>query len=298
MTALDPRIRALVDAARADEPTVADWARVRAALAVRLGAPLPGNAPNRLPARPTTLPDGPPAPAPVAIARGVAAKLLSTAALLGAIGVLGSVFQQQVSAPAVPLARPGIEARAQALVARVVAPAAVPSEVHAEPTADPGPPQPPSPPAPPPPQRPGHATGTMRAPPGAAPGSAPTPPGTITLQEPPDAAVASSVTPPPTLALPAPLARGSLVEETALLRRAQTSLGTGDAAGALARLDELGARYPAGLLREERLAARIGALCAAGREGEARREAERFLLEAPLSIHAARVRASCGRPAR
>jgi len=83
------------------------------------------------------------------------------------------------------------------------------------------------------------------------------------------------------------------VEETKLLREAQTSLGAGDAAAALARLDELGTRHPDGLLREERLAARIVALCAAGRIAEARREAERFLAEAPLSIHAARVRASC-----
>jgi hypothetical protein len=92
---------------------------------------------------------------------------------------------------------------------------------------------------------------------------------------------------------PPPPSASTLLEETDLLRRAQTSLQAGDAAAALARLDELGARHPDGLLREERLAARVVALCAAGRAGDARREAERFLLEAPLSIHAARVRASC-----
>jgi hypothetical protein len=49
------------------------------------------------------------------------------------------------------------------------------------------------------------------------------------------------------------------------------------------------------VLREERLAAHIEALCAAGRDAEAKREAERFLQELPRSIHAATVRTSCAR---
>ena len=83
------------------------------------------------------------------------------------------------------------------------------------------------------------------------------------------------------------------MEETDLLRKAQTALAAGDAAAALAQLDALGARHPDGQLREERLAARVAALCAMGRDVDARRVAERLLTAAPLSIHAARVRASC-----
>jgi hypothetical protein len=41
------------------------------------------------------------------------------------------------------------------------------------------------------------------------------------------------------------------------------------------------------------MAARVLALCAAGRAPEARAEAERLLGEAPSSVHAGRVRASC-----
>jgi hypothetical protein len=122
-------------------------------------------------------------------------------------------------------------------------------------------------------------------------------------------APAPSPTPPPmdspsildvtqSVAQPAsPRSASTLREEADLLRRAQASLNEGDAATALARLDELGIRHPDGMLREERLASRVVALCAAGRASEARREAERFLAESPLSIHAGRVRASCAFPA-
>jgi hypothetical protein len=70
-------------------------------------------------------------------------------------------------------------------------------------------------------------------------------------------------------------------------------MAAGDAAAALARLEELGTRHPDGVLREERMAARVAALCAAGRTDEAQREAQRFLAETPRSIHTAKVAASC-----
>jgi hypothetical protein len=79
----------------------------------------------------------------------------------------------------------------------------------------------------------------------------------------------------------------------ALLREAQDAVRDGDPSAALDRLDDLGARFPEGQLREERMAARVLALCAAGRAPEARAEAERLLGEAPGSVHAGRVRASC-----
>jgi hypothetical protein len=70
-------------------------------------------------------------------------------------------------------------------------------------------------------------------------------------------------------------------------------MASGDPSAALSTLDRLGASHADGVLREERLAARIVALCAAGRVDDARREAARFLADSPASIHAARVRASC-----
>ncbi|HVY47597.1 MAG TPA: hypothetical protein VHB21_17025 [Minicystis sp.] len=77
------------------------------------------------------------------------------------------------------------------------------------------------------------------------------------------------------------------------MRDAERALAAGDAHGSLAKLDELSSRFEHGVLREERLAARVLALCAAGDQARARVEAERFLRAAPDSPHAARVRASC-----
>lgn len=85
----------------------------------------------------------------------------------------------------------------------------------------------------------------------------------------------------------------ALDEEVALLRSAQQALKRGDAATALAELDALGARHPDGVLREERLTARVLALCAAGRVDEARDAGRLFLAEMPTSVQADRVRASC-----
>jgi hypothetical protein len=90
-----------------------------------------------------------------------------------------------------------------------------------------------------------------------------------------------------------PIGTVSLGEETALLGEAQRSLKQGNGARAVAVLDELAARHPAGVLREERLAARVFGLCAAGRVEEAREAGQRFLAEMPGSVQADRVRASC-----
>ncbi|WP_437853841.1 hypothetical protein [Sorangium sp. So ce363] len=90
-----------------------------------------------------------------------------------------------------------------------------------------------------------------------------------------------------------PARPSTLAAEMALLREAQDAVRDGDPSAALDRLDDLGARFPEGQLREERMAARVLALCAAGQAREARAEAERLLGEAPGSVHAGRVRASC-----
>ena len=258
----DPRIRALVDAARAAHPTAADRARVRAALAARLVLPAPhgGAAPS------------PPA-APLAASVGM--KLLAAGALIGAAGFgSGLLVGLRVStrSAAGDLARHGIEVHAL-------------ERAHgAEHRTEGAPPAPPAP-----------ALAAERAPLAARSPDAlalPRRPAT----SPPSVPLAVEPPPPATAAAAEPTSpeASSLLEETELLRAAQTSLGAGDARAALARLDDLGARHADGILREERLAAHIVALCAVGRDQDARREAARFLAEAPLSIHAARVRGSCG----
>ena len=85
----------------------------------------------------------------------------------------------------------------------------------------------------------------------------------------------------------------ALNQELMFLSRAQASLSAGDAARALALLDEHATTYPNGALREERMAARVFALCALGKQEEARAEAQQFVSMAPRSPLAARVRGAC-----
>ncbi len=99
--------------------------------------------------------------------------------------------------------------------------------------------------------------------------------------------------PPAASAASSPPGATSLDQELSSLHEAQRALKRGDGADALARLDALGERYPDGVLREERLAARVLGLCAAGRRDEARDAGRRFVAENPGSVQVARVRASC-----
>jgi len=85
----------------------------------------------------------------------------------------------------------------------------------------------------------------------------------------------------------------ALSQELMLLSRAQAALSSGEAARALALLDEHATTYPNGALHEERKAARVFALCALGRQEEARGEAQQFVSMAPRSPLAARVRGAC-----
>jgi hypothetical protein len=94
---------------------------------------------------------------------------------------------------------------------------------------------------------------------------------------------------------PAPLA-DNLADELALLRAAHAALERGDAAAALAFLDQHEERFARGILTQERIATRALALCAAGRTSEARSAARGLLRLAPRSPHLARLRASCAWP--
>jgi hypothetical protein len=81
--------------------------------------------------------------------------------------------------------------------------------------------------------------------------------------------------------------------ELALVALTHSALRSGDADGALHRIDEFAAAFPHGALRIEVSSLRVRALCAAGRTDAARTEAERCLAEAPHSPYAQQVRDSC-----
>jgi hypothetical protein len=88
-------------------------------------------------------------------------------------------------------------------------------------------------------------------------------------------------------------AEDGLREETAALRLAQQALREKDPEQALQLLDEQDRRFQTGLLPQERAAARIMALCQAGRVEEARTQASRFERQWPRSPLLGRVRSAC-----
>ena len=99
--------------------------------------------------------------------------------------------------------------------------------------------------------------------------------------------------PAPTDRSPAVGADDGLRAETEALRLAQQALRKGRPEQALRLLDEQDLRFREGLLLQERAAARILALCQAGRVEEARRQAIRFERAWPRSALLGRVRAAC-----
>jgi hypothetical protein len=111
----------------------------------------------------------------------------------------------------------------------------------------------------------------------------------------------ASAAPPPPLPPPAPArsshpAASDLEAEMAMLATAQAAIQRGDYATALAKLDEHQRTFPNGVLGEERTAARVVALCGAGRQAEARSLGAAFLARHPSSPLAPRVRSSCAAP--
>lgn len=92
---------------------------------------------------------------------------------------------------------------------------------------------------------------------------------------------------------PAKPTASSIAAETELLQQAQSELASGDPQKALELLDQHGSKHATGALREERQAARVLALCRAGRADDARAEARRFAAEFPRSPHRARVMSAC-----
>jgi hypothetical protein len=85
----------------------------------------------------------------------------------------------------------------------------------------------------------------------------------------------------------------SLQAETELLREVNAAIGRGDGKGALTLLGSYDRRFKSGLLREERSAASVLALCLAGRREQARTQAARFVDRYPRSPLIARLQTSC-----
>jgi len=86
-------------------------------------------------------------------------------------------------------------------------------------------------------------------------------------------------------------ARDNLPEEVAILSRAETALHNGKPEVALRLLAEHERKFGNGILAEERIAARLQALCALGRTAEA--EAQLAHLS-PKSLHGQGARKACG----
>jgi len=85
-------------------------------------------------------------------------------------------------------------------------------------------------------------------------------------------------------------AHDNLSEEVAILSRAETQLHAGRPEAALRLLNEHERRFGNGLLAEERIAARIQALCALGRTAEADAQLARL---SPKSLHGEQARQAC-----
>jgi hypothetical protein len=92
---------------------------------------------------------------------------------------------------------------------------------------------------------------------------------------------------------PSPL---SLAEALQLLQRADRAIYSGDPAWAISLLDELDARAAGSLLREERVATRVLALCRDGQVDAAERLANAARNETPGSIYGALLDRACNPP--
>jgi hypothetical protein len=139
---------------------------------------------------------------------------------------------------------------------------------------------------------------TPRAPAPAAPNLDPTPliaaPSVAAVPvDSPAAATSAPVASTPVERSPVPRA-ARLEEEARLLRDADDALKGGDAARALALLEQHATLYPRSALEPERGAERIFALCQLGRTDEARREAAEFLRTHERGPLSTRVQSSCG----
>jgi hypothetical protein len=106
----------------------------------------------------------------------------------------------------------------------------------------------------------------------------------VTVEDEPQAPSRATKAAPPSL---------RLQDEAALLAEVQGALRGGQPAVALTKLESYDKRFPAGMLRSEADAARVFALCSAGRVDKARAAAARFVQRYPNAPVTARVQAAC-----
>jgi hypothetical protein len=92
----------------------------------------------------------------------------------------------------------------------------------------------------------------------------------------------------------APARTASLAEEVRLLSRAERQLSDGFGEEALTTLAEHEHRFPRGELAEERMAARVEALCSLARRTDARAELTRLARAYPKSAHLDSAQRFCG----
>jgi hypothetical protein len=98
--------------------------------------------------------------------------------------------------------------------------------------------------------------------------------------------------PPAPTSAPAPVSETTIADELALLAKAQRALRDGRASAALGLVQQHALRFPEGALQEERDGIEVLAHCMLG-DAQARAAARAFLVEAPASPLAARVRKEC-----
>lgn len=150
-----------------------------------------------------------------------------------------------------------------------------------------------------------HATGPLAPPPALSVGLLPSPnaPPAARLNDTSEGVTPGEVAPLPPDAAPPPSgaasaassrssreAKDSLAQEVAILSRAESALHAGRFTAALAALAEHEQRFPRGTLTQERIAARVQALCGLGKVKASRVELARL---APGSLLEGRAREAC-----
>lgn len=253
MSELSQEARALIDSvSKLDDPSREDRARVKQRVALSLGAAAFGAVAVTQVAAGT-------GPGMLGTAKaglwGTTGKLALCASVLGGALALGWPGGQTASKPASVPRQPAAASRPEqpAPAAQVAAPAVAEAPVQ------------------------------LDAPPAIE--AAPTAPRAATKRE-------RAASPEPREPAPAANEQNTLARELSLLGDAQAALRAGQPERALALAREHQARFPAGVLREERLGIETLSECVLGRKEPARAQA--FLRTAPESPLAARVRKACG----
>lgn len=294
MSELSREAQAIIDAARdADAPTTADRARVRAALAAKIGAPAVGAdaaasaGGNAGPSGLMNASDAPvgatSVPATTASGAGkgaLAAKFLVGALVIGGLGIGGYFL---LGSEQDDVARASTDAPAVSVVTKLPAPSAAATTVE--------------PSAPAVSAEPANADEAVaeEAPESAAQ-TEPEPRAASKRERRANRHRPAATNGHSSKAVPAATSTDSLAnlrEEKKIISKAKEVLEAGNPSLAMKVLERHAARFPDGVLAQERAGLRILALCDLGEIERARAEAERFLERWPRASMAHRVRTAC-----